>query len=55
MQHAKRIILLHAEKIYAIGKPAEIIAAANIKEVYDVNSLVDQNPQDELPRMTLLT
>ena len=54
-QHADRIILLYSGKIYAIGKPAEVITAANIKEVYDVNSLIDQNPQSGLPRMTLLT
>ena len=54
-QHADRIILLYTGKIYAIGKPAEVITAANIKEVYDVDSLIDQNPQNGLPRMTLLT
>jgi len=54
-QHADRIILLYSGKIYAIGKPAEVITAANIKEVYDVDSVIDQNPQNGLPRMTLLT
>jgi iron complex transport system ATP-binding protein len=54
-QHADRIILLYSGKIYAIGKPAEVITAANIKEVYDVDSLIDKNPQNGLPRMTLLT
>jgi iron complex transport system ATP-binding protein len=54
-QHANRIILLYCGKNYAIGNPAEVITAANIKEVYDVDVLVDQNPQSGLPRMTLLT
>jgi iron complex transport system ATP-binding protein len=54
-QNADRIILLDCGKIYAIGKPAEVITAANIKEVYDVDSLIDKNPQSGLPRMTLLT
>ena len=54
-QHADRIILLYSGKIYAIGKPAEVITAANIKEVYDVDSMIDKNPQNGLPRMTLLT
>jgi len=54
-QNADRIILLYFGKIYAIGKPAEVITAANIKEVYDVDVLVDQNPQNGLPRVTLLT
>ena len=54
-QHAGRIILLYCGKNYAIGKPAEVITAANIKEVYDVDVLVDQNPQSGLPRITLLS
>jgi len=54
-QNADRIILLDCGKIYAIGNPAEVITAAHIKEVYDVESLIDRNPQNGLPRMTLLT
>jgi len=53
--HADRIILLYCGKNYAIGSPAEVITAANIKEVYDVDVLVDPNPQNGLPRMTLIT
>lgn len=53
-QNADRIILLYSGKNYAIGSPAEVITAANIKEVYDVDVLVDQNPHSGLPRMTLL-
>src|SRR5208337_4381478 len=44
-QNADRIILLYCGKIYAIGTPAEVITAANIKEVYDVDTLIDKNPQ----------
>ncbi len=54
-QHADRIILLYCGKNYAIGSPAEVITATNIKEVYDVDALVDKNPHSGLPRMTLLT
>ena len=54
-QHASQIILLYSGKNYAIGTPAEVITAANIKEVYDVDVLVDQNPQNGLPRVTLIT
>ncbi len=54
-QNANNIILLDSGKIYAIGTPAEVITAANIKEVYDVNSLVDKNPGDGSPRVSLLT
>jgi iron complex transport system ATP-binding protein len=54
-QHADKIILLYSGKIYAIGNPAEVISARNIKEVYEVDVLVDSHPQNESPRMTLLT
>jgi iron complex transport system ATP-binding protein len=54
-QNADQILLLYNGKKYAIGSPAEVITAANIKEVYDVDVLVDQNPHNGLPRMTLLT
>jgi iron complex transport system ATP-binding protein len=54
-EHADRIILLYGGKNYAIGTPAEVITAKNIKEVYDVDVLVDKNPHSGLPRMTLLT
>lgn len=54
-QNAGQIILLYSGKIYAIGEPAEVITAENIKEVYDVNAFVDKNPHDGSPRVTLLT
>jgi cobalamin transport system ATP-binding protein len=54
-QNADKIILLDGGKIYAIGNPAEVISARNIKEVYEVGVLVDENPQNGSPRMTLLT
>jgi iron complex transport system ATP-binding protein len=54
-QHADRIILLYSGKNYAIGTPAQVITAKNIKEVYDVDVLVEQNPHNGLPRMTLFT
>ena len=54
-QNAGSIILLDSGKIYAIGIPAEVITAANIKEVYDVEAGIDSNPYDGSPRVTLLT
>ena len=54
-QNADRIILLDFGEIYAIGKPAEVITAANIKEVYDVDAGIDSNSYDGSPRVTLLT
>lgn len=53
-QNSEKIILLDSGKIYAIGMPAEVITAANIKEVYDVEAGIDSNPYDGSPRVTLL-
>lgn len=53
-QNAQKIILLDSGKIYAIGSPADVITAANIKEVYDVEAGIDANPYDGSPRVTLL-
>jgi iron complex transport system ATP-binding protein len=54
-QNAEVILLLENGKKYAIGTPAEVITARNIKEVYDVEVSVDQNPHNGSPRVTLLT
>jgi len=53
-QNSEKIIMLASGKIYAIGKPADVITATNIKEVYDVNVGIDANPYDGSPRVTLL-
>lgn len=54
-QNADQILLLYNGKKYAIGTPAEVLTAQNIKEVYDVEVGIDQNPHDGSPRVTLLT
>lgn len=54
-QNADRILLLYNGKKYAIGTPAEVLTAKNIKEVYDVNVGIDQDPHSGSPRVTLLT
>ncbi|HOW57245.1 MAG TPA: heme ABC transporter ATP-binding protein [Smithellaceae bacterium] len=53
-QYADQIIMLESGKIYAIGNSAEVITADNIKKVYEVEVLVDCNPQSGLPRMTIV-
>lgn len=53
-QNSEKIIMLDSGKIYAIGMPADVITAANIKEVYDVDAGIDSNPYDGSPRLTLL-
>ncbi|MHB8138466.1 MAG: ABC transporter ATP-binding protein [Smithellaceae bacterium] len=54
-QNADRLLLLYKGKKYAIGTPADVLTARNIKEVYDVTVGLDQNPHDGSPRVTLLT
>ncbi len=54
-QNADQILLLYNGKKYAIGTPADVLTAKNIKEVYDVDVGIDQNPLSGSPRVTLLT
>ena len=54
-QNADQILLLENGRKYAIGTPAEILTAHNIKEVYDVDVWVDRHPHDGSPRVTLKT
>ena len=52
--YCDRIILLDAGKIHCMGTPDEVITKSNIKEVYEADVLIDNNPQTGLPRVTLL-
>jgi iron complex transport system ATP-binding protein len=54
-QNADQILLLYNGKKYAIGTPADVLTAQNIKEVYDVDVGIDQNPHNGSPRLTLFT
>jgi len=54
-QNAEAILLLYNGKKYAIGTPADVLSAKNIKEVYDVDVGIDSNPYNGSPRVTLLT
>ncbi len=54
-QNADQILLLYSGKKYAIGTPADVLTAKNMKEVYDVDVGIDSNPHDGSPRVTLLT
>ena len=49
-----RVMLLNNGIIHSIGTPDEVITAPNIKEVYETDVLVDRNPQNGLPRVTLM-
>jgi len=50
-----RIILLQAGRICRVGTPREVITETNIKEVYEANVAVDENPMTGKPRITLLS
>jgi iron complex transport system ATP-binding protein len=49
-----RVMLLKNGLTHSIGTPDVVITESNIKEVYEANVLVDENPQTGLPRVTLL-
>jgi len=52
--YCDRIMLLKNGRIHSLGVPGEVITEANIKEVYETNVLVDANPLNGLPRVTLV-
>lgn len=54
-QNADQILLLENGKKYAIGTPADVLTAKNIKEVYDVDVGIDTNPHNGSTRVTLFT
>ena len=52
-QYADRVILLRGGKIHRMGSPAEVITEGNIREVYEADVFVDQNPRTGSPRVTI--
>jgi len=52
--YCERIMLLKNGRIHSLGVPGEVITEANIKEVYETDVLVDANPLNGLPRVTLV-
>ena len=52
--YCDRVILLNAGNIHCMGTPDEVITEFNIKEVYETDVLVDENPLTGQPRVTLL-
>ena len=53
--YCDRIILLKSGQTFSMGSPHEVIIKSNIKDVYEANVLVDQNPVTGKPRVTLLS
>jgi len=52
--YCDRILLLSRGTVYSTGTPGEVITESSIEEVYDTKVLVDNNPINGLPRVTLL-
>lgn len=49
---ADKIILLKDGRIAAVGPPAEVLSAGNIKDVFGVEVLLDENPASRKVRVT---
>lgn len=50
--YSDKIVLLRAGKIFAEGRPQEVLTSANIEDVYRARILVDSCPGTGLPRIT---
>jgi iron complex transport system ATP-binding protein len=53
-QYCDQIILLHQGKIYALGKPEEVLIKKNIQEVYQTKVLIEKHSLTGRPYLTLL-
>lgn len=51
-EFADRIMLLKSGGIFAIGAPEEVLREGNLKEVFNVNVLLDENPASKKVRVT---
>ena len=49
---ADEIILLKDGKIYANGKPQDVLTKENVRSVYQVSVLLDENPVSNKVRVT---
>lgn len=51
-EFSDRVILFHAGKIFQSGTPREILTQRNLKIVFNVDLLVDENPSSGNPRIS---
>jgi len=49
---ADRVLLLNEGRLFALGAPAEVLTAENIREVFGVKVLLDENPVSGNVRVT---
>ncbi|MBN2178212.1 MAG: ABC transporter ATP-binding protein [Deltaproteobacteria bacterium] len=52
--YCDRILLLSRGTVHSMGTPGEVIRESSIEEVYETKVLVDKNPKNGVPRVTLL-
>lgn len=53
-EFADRIIMLSGRRIHAIGPPQEVLREKSLREVFDVDVLLDQNPASGNVRVTTI-
>ena len=53
--YCNRIMLLRNGHIHSLGVPGDVITETNIRAVYETDVLVDDNPLNGLPRVTLMS
>ncbi len=51
-EFADRIMLLKGGRIFAMGTPEDVLREENLKEVFDVQVLLDENPASKKVRVT---
>ena len=51
-EFADRIMLLKGGRIFAMGAPKDVLREENLKEVFDVKVLLDENPASKKVRVT---
>ena len=53
-EFADRIMLVKDGRIFAIGEPQHVLGEENLKEVFDVQVLLDENPASKKVRVTTI-
>ena len=53
-EFADRIMLVKDGRIFAIGEPQHVLREENLKEVFDVQVLLDENPASKKVRVTTI-
>ncbi len=54
-QFCSRLVLVKDGRIFADGRPEDVLNEDNIKKVYGIDTIVDMNPTTSKPRVTLIS